>query len=238
MTRFIIDILAPNWNEDVLDPACGSADFLTAAFRRGLDAGFQQYAEKIWGNDVSGEAAQVAILNMVLNGDGKSNIKQVNSLKTVTSQENDWDVLVCNPPFGSKILEKDPDILKNFDMGVKGFRRPKGKAGVKPLKSQETGILFAELCVRLAKPGTGRIALVLPNGYLGNTSAKYVELRRWILCHTRVSAVVGLHRFTFKSSGADVSASILFLQKRDQPLLAVPTNDSYEVAVQLIDHVG
>lgn len=34
VTRFIIDILAPEWNQDVLDPACGSADFLTAAFRR------------------------------------------------------------------------------------------------------------------------------------------------------------------------------------------------------------
>lgn len=238
VTRFIVDILSPDWHEDVLDPACGSADFLTAAFRRGADAGFQGYADKIWGNDLSGEAVQVAILNMVLNGDGKSNIKQVNSLEQVSAQEGKWDILVCNPPFGSRIVEKDQKILKSFDLGSAGFRRPKSAAKGEALRSQETGILFAELCVRLAKPGTGRVALVVPNGYLGNTSTKYLELRRWLIRQAHVAGIVGLPRFTFKGSGADVSASIIFLEKRDTPLATLPKADKRSVAVQLIDNVG
>lgn len=238
VTRFIIDVLAPDWNEDVLDPACGSADFLTAAFRRGADAGYQGYADKIWGNDVSPEAVQVAILNMVLNGDGKSNIRKVNSLQQVASQEDKWDILVCNPPFGSRIVERDRAILEKFDLGVEGYRRPKGKAKAKALKSQETGVLFAELCVRMAKPGTGRVGLVVPNGYLGNTSTRYVELRRWLIRNAHIAAVVGLPRFTFKGSGADVSASILFLEKRAEPLAEVPEAEEGTFAAHLINNVG
>lgn len=81
VTDFIVDVINPQWNEQVRDPACGSADFLTAAFRRGQH--FPDYASRIWGADVSSEAAQVAVLNMVLNGDGKSNISVENSLETL-----------------------------------------------------------------------------------------------------------------------------------------------------------
>ena len=230
--------MSPEWDQDVLDPACGSADFLTATYRRGVDAGFMDYASKVWGRDVSPEAVQVAILNMVLNGDGKSNIKELNSLVAVDQQEGRWDIVVCNPPFGTRIVEKNPDILRQFDLGCADFRRDKNPAKSKPQKSQETGILFAELCVRLAKSKTGRVALVVPNGYLGNTSTKYLELRRWIVRHAEIAAVVGLPRFTFKGSGADVSASIIFLQKRDQPLMSIPKKSSKALAVQLIDNVG
>jgi type I restriction enzyme M protein len=87
------------------------------------------------------------------------------------------------------------------------------------MASQETGILFAEFCVRAARPGVGRIAIILPNGYLGNRSERYLALRRWLLCTTKVVAVVGFPRFTFKRSGADVSASVVIMEKRATPLV-------------------
>ena len=239
VTRFIVDIVSPEWHQDVLDPACGSADFLTAAFRRGLDAGFSDYASKVWGHDLSAEAVQVAIVNMVLNGDGKSNIKQQNSLEDVDKNEGKWDILVCNPPFGTRIVEKNPAILKQFDLGCREFtRRDEDRTKAEALKSQETGILFAELCIRLAKPGTGRVALVVPNGYLGNVSSKYLALRQWVLRHAEVVAIVGLPRFAFKGSGADVSASIVFLQKRSKALATVPKKATTSISVQVIDNVG
>ncbi len=72
VTDFIVEMLNPRFGEHIRDPACGSADFLTAAFRRGQD--WPDYASSIWGSDVSAEAVQVAVLNMMLNGDGKTNI--------------------------------------------------------------------------------------------------------------------------------------------------------------------
>lgn len=237
LTDFIIDVINPQWNEDVRDPACGSADFLTAAFRRGQE--FPDYASRIWGADVSTEAVQVAVLNMVLNGDGKSNIRHEDSLATVKANQGKWDVLVCNPPFGIRILERDLDKLKKFDLGHRHeLKDGRWKKTKEPLASQETGILFAELCVRLARPGTGRVALVVPNGYLGNRSGKYVQLRQWLLLNARIAAVVALPRFTFKGSGADVSASVVFLERRDEPLAKIEDVEQYDIAFQVIDKVG
>jgi type I restriction enzyme M protein len=232
ITDFIIDVLNPQWDEHVHDPACGSADFLTATFRRGQALGFQDYADHVWGSDVSAEAVQVAVLNMVLNGDGKSNIHREDSLANVDKNKDRWDAIVCNPPFGKKIVERSPATLKKFDMGC-----VENKRGGTPLNAQETGILFTELCVRIVRPG-GRIAIVVPNGYLGNSSPKYRELRRWLLRHTRIAAVVGLPRFSFKTSGADVSTSVLFLEKREKPLKQVADVEPYDVAVQVINKVG
>lgn len=238
ITDFIVDLIAPRWSEDVLDPACGSADFLAAAFRRGQGRAFRDYASRVHGFDVSPEAVQVAVLNMVLNGDGKSNIFQLDSLLDVRRQEGKWGVLICNPPFGSKIVERRKDVLSLFNMGVEGYSLPAKSRDAKTFKTQEVGILFSELCVRLAKHDTGRVALILPNGYLGNTSEKFVEFRRWILKNTRVAGVIGLPRFTFKSSGADVSASIVLLEKRAAPLKTEFDGDPYDVAFEVVNNVG
>jgi type I restriction enzyme M protein len=238
VTDFIVDVLNPKFGEHIKDPACGSADFLTAAFhkRRDLD---DKYADCIWGTDNSKNAVQVAVLNMLLNGDGKSNIKEEDSLEKVDGEENTYDILVCNPPFGVKIVEKRPKVLRKFDLGHdfadsnSGYEKCKDKL----LDSQETGLLFVEVCVKQAKPG-GRIGIILPNGYLGNRSRKYRIFRDWLLRNCRVVAIASFPRFTFKTSGADVSASVVYLEKRETPLDKASGDKTYSLTVQMIENVG
>lgn len=69
VTDFIATVLSPRFGEHVRDPACGSADFLTSAYRIGLQHD-PNYAQSVWGADNSPNAVQVAILNMLLNGEG------------------------------------------------------------------------------------------------------------------------------------------------------------------------
>jgi len=237
VTDFIIEILNPQWGEHVKDPACGSADFLTATFRRGQH--WPDYASSVWGSDVSPEAVQVAVLNMILNGDGKTNIQCEDSLLKVTSNGETCDVVVCNPPFGKRIVETRPQALANFDLGHRWIRDETGRLSSTSglLAAQESGFLFAETCVRLLRPG-GRFALVVPNGYLGNRSQPFLVLREWLLRHCRLSVVIGLPRFTFKGSGADVSASVLFCEKREAPLANASDCENYEFAVEVVDRVG
>lgn len=237
LTEFIVDVLNPQWGEHLKDPACGSADFLTAAFRRGSQ--WPDYASSIWGTDVSPEAVQVGVLNMVLNGDGKTNIIQEDSLLKVEANEESCDIVICNPPFGTRITDTRQHVLSRFDLGHRWETTDDGKSRptAEVLKSQEVGILFAELCVRLLRPG-GRMALIVPNGYLGNRSERYSYMREWLLRNCRVAAVVGLPRFTFKSSGADVSASVIFCERRANVLAESIDTDDYDYAVELISRVG
>ncbi len=239
VTDFIVDVLNPQFGEHIKDPACGSADFLTAAFhkRRDVDPGF---ASCVWGADNSKNAVQVAVLNMLLNGDGKSNIKELDSLEHAHAEADKYSIMVCNPPFGVRIVEKRPAVLKQFDLGYEWDWDDKINTFVKLTKlldSQETGLLFTEVCVIQAKE-KGRIGIILPNGYLGNRSKKYQIFREWLLRHTKLVAVCAFPRFTFKTSGADVSTSVLYLEKREKPLKNIKDDSSYSFTVQMIENVG
>ena len=167
---------------------------------------------------------------MILNGDGKTNIIKEDSLLHIDKYENAYTLMLCNPPFGKDILERRPSVLARFDLA----KDPKTK---ETLTSKETGILFVEVCLRSARPGQ-RVAIIVPNGYLGNRSERYTALRKWILRNARVAAVVGFPRFTFKKSGADVSASVLVLEKRKKPIIDPTTDADYPIHFNLLNRVG
>ena len=237
VVNFIVSATNPQL-EHVCDPACGSADFLVSALRS-MPISPGQAVEFLTGVDNSRQAVQVSVLNMMLQGDGKTAITENDSLKSHPQFRDAYDVVLCNPPFGTKIMEKRWEVLRNFDMG----HTWSSDGGVSLSKtdnvrtSQQTGILFTELCVKLTKPG-GRVGIILPNGYLGNASAVYLALREWILRHTRVVAVVAFPRFTFKKSGADVSASVAVLQRRESPLRSAADTEDYPVYFGMVESVG
>ena len=77
---FIVEVVHPQYGEHVKDPACGSADFLISAFR--YSGNSSQSKNCVWGVDNSPQAVQISILNMVLNGDGKTQIVQEDSLES------------------------------------------------------------------------------------------------------------------------------------------------------------
>lgn len=236
---FIVALVNPRAGDQVKDPACGTGDFLISSFhyaqRNGADI-----RDAVWGADDSANAVQMCVLNMVLNGDGKGNISKEDSLVNVGDNLGEYTVMLCNPPFGVKIKEKRFDVLKQFDLGHQWARAGKGGALEKTdvvVKAQEVGILFAELCVKQAEP-LGRIGIILPNGYLGNRSPRYLALREWLLRHTRLIAVVGFPRFTFKKSGADVSTSVLIMEKRETPLTSAAASENYPFYAGLVESVG
>ena len=59
--------------------------------------------------------------------------------------------------------------------------------------------------------GTGKLAIVLPDGILNNSSLQYV--RDYIEQHYQILAVVSLPQTAFKYYEAGVKPSILLLQK-------------------------
>ena len=238
VTDFIVNIMNPQFGDHVCDPACGSADFLVAAFHIGREFN-HGYADCVWGVDNSANAVQISVLNMVLNGDGKTNIRKDDSLENVNSDKERYDIMLCNPPFGTKIVETRANVLRQFDLGYEWNLSEEGEWAKSDslLTSQQTGLLFAEVCVKQAKKGSGRIGIILPNGYLGNRSHRYTIFREWLLRETKLVGICSFPRFTFKSSGADVSASVLFLERRRKPLKTHVVED-YEFFVEQIEKLG
>lgn len=57
------------------------------------------------------------IQDILLNGDGKTNVIKDDSLEHIDRYVEKYDILTCNPPFGTKILEKRPKVLRQYDLG-------------------------------------------------------------------------------------------------------------------------
>lgn len=106
-------------------------------------------------------------------------------------------------------------------------------------KSQPPEILFIERCVQFLRPGTGRVAMVLPDGILGAPGLGYV--REWILTHTQVLASIDLHPDTFQPS-VSVQTSVLVLQRKSERQIdlegAAGRKADYSVFMAMANHIG
>ena len=151
------------------------------------------------------------------------------------------DLLFTNPPFGSKIPIDDPSILETYDLGhVWSYNSQTDEWTMTEAvqKSQPPEILFIERCVRFLKPGTGRCAIVLPDGILGSPGLGYV--RDWILRNTRVLASIDLHADTFQPH-VSVQTSVLILERKTNTEIAIETAGQirdYEVFMAVANHIG
>ncbi len=149
------------------------------------------------------------------------------------------DFVFTNPPFGAKIPIDDPRILKQFDLGhrwVKDENIWRMTADIQSHISPE--VLFVERCVQWVKPGTGKVAIVLPDGILGNPDA--ASIRYWILKHCQVLASVDLPVEAFLPQ-VGVQASLLFLRRKSQAEMdaeAMGTHQDYIVFMAVAEKVG
>ena len=146
-----------------------------------------------------------------------------------TLRADKFDLILTNPPFGSvvKRTEKGEGYLEQFDLrnyigksttGTEPDESAKSEAdakrGAKAAKDRasiKTEILFLERVHSFLKPGTGRTAIVLPDGILTNSSLQGV--RDWLLAHFQLLAVVSLPQFAFAHYDAGVKASLVFLRR-------------------------
>lgn len=211
-----------------------------------------KFAQKyIVGIDLNPNLVKAAKMNMVMNNDGAGGLYQGNSLNSAATWEaalrdrkllGTIDLLFTNPPFGSKIQVDEPSILEAYDLGHTWSYDEKADRWTKTdavQKSQPPEILFIERCVRFLKPGTGRLAMVLPDGILGSPGLGYV--RDWILRNTRVLASVDLHPDTFQPH-VSIQTSVLVLERKTAEQIAVETAankiSEYEVFMAVANHIG
>lgn len=187
----------------MIDPACGTGDLVI----------HYDGDVSLW--DISCEVTDLATQNYRFQNK-TAKIETKDSLHTVAESDNTYDYAIANPPFGTKTVVTSPEVLGRYTLG-------KGK------KKQEVGILFVERSLSLLKEN-GVLFIVLPNGYFGNTSNIYVELRRYILQH-RIVGVVKLPQNTFKRSGTGVSTNILIVSKSKPPA-------SYDIFIEEVTEIG
>lgn len=276
IVRAMVEMLNPDENTRVLDPACGSGGFLVMVLDHvrkkiasemypeldevlitgkynsyEVNERVRKYAENsIFGFDFDPDLKKAARMNMVMAGDGHANIfhvnslaypkwdhpqeiekiksaieKSLNTLKDIsdnytTDARGKFDMIFTNPPFGTKV-KVDKEIAERYHLSK---------------FSDAPEVLFIEACYDFLKEG-GKMAIVLPDGILGNPNT--LPVREWILDKFKILASVDLAVEAFLPQ-VGVQASLLFLEKKTshERNLVHDGGEDYEVFMAIAEKLG
>ena len=261
----VIEQLKKEVEADLGEPESKWSDDQKRIFR---DRIRQIAASNFYGFDINPDLVKATKMNMVMNNDGSGNIYrndsllpphewpldlkkqlaealniQVDTIKNADTIEF-FDVIVTNPPFGSKIPIKDSHILEQFEIGYL-WRTKQDKNGITSWQrsrdfqsSAPPEQLFIERCIQFLKPG-GRLAIVLPDSILGNPGLEYI--RQWLVEKTKIVASVDLHVDTFQPRNG-TQTSVLIVQKKTHEETAAELRSRkirlYNIFMAMVEKVG
>ena len=216
-TDLIVGTLSAGETMKILDPACGTGGFLVFLMKHALDdvetrrasrglsaSAATSLSKKIkedtfFGIDANHGVASSAKMNMIISGDGHTNIVCENSLDRSAPywslESGEYDLIISNPPFGTSEADLPADSLAEY-----------------PVYTTKGQLLFLQKMLLATKPG-GFVCTVIDEGALNTDTASAV--RGWILDNARIRAVVSLPAVTFKPNKITVKSSVLLLERLD-----------------------
>jgi type I restriction enzyme M protein len=217
IVRLAVEMIAPKPTERIIDPACGSGSFLIQTIsyvcRNNSNIDKRDYIQKhIYGIEFNSDVALSAMVRLAFEGGAGTEIICANALLENEQFNNTFDVVLTNPPFGSKGKVEDQRILKSYQLARKCNKTQNEDWEVtrNVLSGQSPEILFIEKCLKLLGPG-GRMAIVLPDGLLQNISNSHI--RFWIRSQAKVLGIVSIPQEAFVPYGTGIKTSLLLLQK-------------------------
>lgn len=225
VVKLLVSLVNPGRKDRLIDPACGSGGFLIESLRHVWNQVQKEGQELGWPDrEIFADQQEVAIKNfrgidkenflskttkayMAILGDGRGGIFCENSLENMKKWSikaqtqivaGSFNVVLTNPPYGSKLKIDDQSILKQYDLGHQWKTLKGEKASVKiekPLSDQTPQVLFIERCLELLAPG-GRLGIVAPESMFCNPSHKYIM--NYVEQHARIDAVISMPENLFQ----------------------------------------
>ncbi|WP_339867535.1 class I SAM-dependent DNA methyltransferase [Pseudohongiella nitratireducens] len=194
------DKLKPNKIVTIYDPTAGTGGFLSEG-----DEYIQAISEKVTvslsGQELNPESYAICKADMLIKGQDISKIRLGNTLSDDQLADEHFDFMLSNPPFGvewKKVQKqvKDEHKLKGHD----------GRFGPGLPRVSDGSLLFLMHLVskmRDAREGGSRIGIIL-NGsplFTGGAGSGESEIRRYLLQHDYVEAILALPTDMFYNTG-------------------------------------
>lgn len=200
VTQLMTTMTDPKLGERVLDPAAGTAGFLTEAIEHVRESYVNTVADEhvlqksITGWEFKPVPFVLGLTNLILHEIDIPDYHYIDSLKTEYNSigpKNRVDVILANPPFGASIAD---GVETNFPATY---------------RCKESADLFVILMLQLLKP-KGRCAIVLPDGSITGDGVK-ARIREKLLTDCNLHTIIRLPQSTFFP--ATVSTNLLFFEK-------------------------
>jgi type I restriction enzyme M protein len=207
----------------VLDMACGSGGMLSTTYnainRMNPDA-----EVRLFGQEINPESYAICLADMLIKGEDAKNIRLQDTMKADCFEGQKMRIVIANPPFGQAWGGKD--AADGVESAVKKEHRKADKyEGLEKLghsrfpwglpTSGDMQLLFMQHAIsKLSKDGR---AAIISNGsplFSGNTSSGESQIRRYMLEHDLIEAIIALPTDLFYNTSIGIYAFILSMNKR------------------------
>jgi type I restriction enzyme M protein len=229
---FIVGAVDPQKNENICDPACGSAGFLISAYKHIINANTKnkpgdllspeekkKIIKNFVGYDISPDMVRLSKVNMYFHGFLDPTIFEYDTLSSEEKWEESFDVILANPPF----------------MSPKGGIRPHKRFSVQANRSE---VLFVDYIIEHLRP-KGRAGIIVPEGIIFQSAGAYKQLRK-MLVEDGLMAVVSLPAGVFNPYAGVKTSILLFdneVAKKTKNILFLKIqNDGYDLGAQRREH--
>ncbi|HJD56857.1 MAG TPA: N-6 DNA methylase, partial [Rickettsia endosymbiont of Sericostoma sp. HW-2014] len=192
IVRTMISMVNPKIGETIYDPFCGTGGFLIEAFRylkirTSFNDEMQNILRKktIYGSEITVNA-RIAKMNMILFGDGHSNIKKQDTLSDYVNQK--YDIVITNPPYSQQT---------RF-------------GSLYPIQSNNGDAICPLHCFEALKPG-GRGCLLVKENFVSD-GGNVGKVREYIFNNSSNVSIVSLPRKLFEPY-TPTKTSIIYFEK-------------------------
>lgn len=202
--RMMVEMMKPGVEDRICDPAMGTAGFIVEAAKYIKKHHSRELMEEKYSNhydstmfsgfDTDTTMLRIGSMNLMLNSVTNPNVLYRDSLSKSNTDEDCYTMVLANPPF-SGTLDNEvvaPSLLRF------------GKA-------KKTQLLFLSLFLRILERG-GKCASIVDYGVLYGSTKAHKALRKELVDHQQLSAVISMPSGVFKPY-AGVSSAILIFTK-------------------------
>ncbi|MBQ9427196.1 MAG: N-6 DNA methylase [Paludibacteraceae bacterium] len=201
IVSFMCDVIGINHNSRVLDPCCGSGAFLVRAMVDALNDCVTEDERKIvkkehiYGIEAEKKAFGLSTTNMLIHGDGNSNVR----MKSCFDLE-DWikkahiDRVLMNPPYNAQRPYCQPSYVATWKKDCKED----------PSKGLHYLYYIAEAV------GTGKLAVLLPMQCAIGNSGDIKKFKELMMQHHRLDAVFSLPAEMFYPGASVVACCMIW----------------------------
>lgn len=199
IVKTMVRLVNPQIGEKVYDPFCGTGGFLIESFRyiynnmpRNPKTLAQLREETVYGNEIT-NTARITKMNMILAGDGHSNIQMMDSLANPV--EGKYDVVLANMPYSQKTKY----------------------GSLYDLPSTNGDSICVQHCMKAINSlsENGRMALVVPEGFLFRKDL--AKTREYLLENCQLQSIISLPQGVFLPY-TGVKTDIIYATKVNQKI--------------------
>ena len=202
--RMMVELMQPTLKDTICDPAMGSAGFIVESAKYLTEHYKTELLKKenadhyknsmLHGFDTDQTMLRIGAMNLMLHGVENPDIRYLDSLSTDNTDENRYSLCLANPPFAGSI---DNEAVSKSLLAI--------------TKTKKTELLFVALFTRMLTVG-GQCASIVPDGVLFGNSSGHKAIRKELIDHQRLQAVISMPSGVFQPYSG-VSTAILVFTK-------------------------